>query len=128
MNARTSAWRLPSARIAVTQIWTFLNIEPADAHAGGFRNLDGRMRYWGETGAFYGGLTGIFGGFVLSYITRLGSMPIGEMLLGWAALCLTGAVVAGSLSSLCVRFTQFERSKPADQKPLLAKPVFQAVG
>ena len=104
--------------------WTFLNIEPADAPAIGLRNLGGRMKYWGETGAFCGGMLGIFCGFVLSFMTNLGSWQMHDMLLCWVAMCLIGAVVAGSLSSLCVRLLQF---KPSRHGPLLSQTAFQAV-
>jgi hypothetical protein len=81
------------------------------------------MKYWGETGAFYGGMVGILFGFVLSSITKLGSLPLENMLLYWVALCLTGAVVVGSLCSLCVRFLPLKLSHPG---PLLSKTSFQA--
>jgi len=123
MNATTTARQLRSLRIAVKRTWIFLKIGPADAHGVGLRNLGGRMKYWGETGAFYGGMVGIFCGFVLSSTTNLGALPMENMLLCWAALCLAGAVVVGGLSSLCVRLLQF---KPSGDGPHLSKPAFQA--
>jgi hypothetical protein len=124
MKARTTALQLQSLRVVVERTRVFLNIEPADAHIVGVHNLGGRMKCRGAIGAFYGGILGIFCGFVLSFMTNLGSLPMDDMLLCWAAMCLTGAVVAGGLSSLCVRPLQF---KPSYNNPLLSGTAFQAV-
>jgi hypothetical protein len=110
MKAKTSARQLRSLRIAVRRTWIFMKIGPLDAHGVGLRNLGGRMKYWGETGAFYGGMVGILCGFVLSSITKLGAVPMENMLLYWAALCVGGAVVVGGSCSLCVRLLPFKLS------------------
>jgi hypothetical protein len=111
-------------RITVRQTQIFLNIQPAHTDAVGSGNLAGRMKYWGEIGAFYGGMLGIFCGFMLSFVTNIGSFGPYGMLLCWAGMCLAGAIVVGNLSSFFVRLLQF---KPAYHGPLLAKTAFQAV-
>jgi len=122
MKVRTSARQLQSVRIAAKRVWIFLKIGPADAHGVARRDLGGRMKYWGETGTFFGGLVGILCGFVLSSTTKLGELPMENMLLCWLALCLAGAVIIGGLSLLCVRLIQLKLSW---HQPLLSKTTFQ---
>jgi hypothetical protein len=71
-----------------------------DEKAVGFYSVGDRIKFWGERGAFWGGLWGLFfGGFVLS-VPVLGQVVV----LGYVATvlisALEGAVFFGGLSAL----------------------------
>ena len=104
--------------ITVRRTGIFLNIEPAENPGAGGYHAGGRMKYWGKIGIFFGGMLGIVCGFVLSCLTNLGSLPVSDMLLCWAAMCLVGALLAGSLCSLGAGLLQFRLSRNETRLPV----------
>jgi hypothetical protein len=66
----------------------------------GFYNMGDRMKFWGERGAFWGGLWGLLLGGVVMFIPVVGHVVV----LGYLATALIsaieGAVVVGGLSVL----------------------------
>lgn len=70
----------------------------ATEHVVGFYNLDDRMKAWGKTGAFWGGIWGCLFGSALFLVPGLGSLVVAGPLVGWLVGVLEGAVVVGGLS------------------------------
>jgi uncharacterized membrane protein len=69
-----------------------------DEHVVGYYNLDDRMKAWGKTGAFWGGLWGILFGSAIFMVPGMGPLLVAGPLVGWIVGALEGAVVVGGLS------------------------------
>lgn len=67
-------------------------------HVVGFYNLDERMKTWGRTGAFWGGVWGFLFGSAFFLVPGLGPLAVAGPLVGWIVGALEGAVVVGGLS------------------------------
>lgn len=66
----------------------------------GFYNADDRIRFWGKTGAFWGGLWGLFFGGIFVTIPVIGSVVVLGHLAAMVFAAIEGAVVVGGLSAL----------------------------
>ena len=74
-----------------------------EEHAVGYYTAGDRMKAWGSTGAFWGGLWGfMFGGFF--FIPGLGALLVAGPLVAWLAGALEGALVLGGMSVLGAAF------------------------
>jgi uncharacterized membrane protein len=71
-----------------------------DEHVVGFYNLGDRMKAWGKTGAFWGGLWGLLFGSAFFWVPGLGPLLVAGPLVGWIVGALEGAVVVGGLSAI----------------------------
>ncbi|OQX12352.1 MAG: permease [Desulfobulbaceae bacterium A2] len=71
-----------------------------DEHVVGYYNIGDRMKVWGKTGAFWGGLWGLLFGSAFFWMPGLGPLLIAGPLVGWIVGALEGAVVVGGLSAL----------------------------
>jgi len=71
-----------------------------DEHAVGYYNTGDRMKYWGKTGAFWGGFWGLLFGSAFFAIPGLGPILVAGPLVAWIVAALEGAVVVGGLSAL----------------------------
>jgi len=71
-----------------------------DEHVVGYYNVGDRMKYWGKTGAFWGGLWGMLFGSAFFLIPGIGPLVIAGPLVAWIVGALEGAVVVGGLSAL----------------------------
>ena len=71
-----------------------------DEHVVGYYNTGDRMKVWGKTGAFWGGLWGFLFGSAFFWIPGIGPLLIGGPLVSWIIGALEGAVVLGGLSAL----------------------------
>ena len=69
-----------------------------DEHAVGYYNAGDRMKYWGKTGAFWGGLWGMLFGSAFFFIPGIGPLLAAGPLVAWVIGALEGAVVIGGLS------------------------------
>ena len=69
-----------------------------DEHVVGYYNLDDRMKAWGKTGAFWGGLWGILFGSAIFMVPGMGPLLVAGPLVGWIVGALEVAVVVGGLS------------------------------
>jgi hypothetical protein len=67
-------------------------------HVIGFYNLDARMKAWGKTGAFWGGVWGFLFGSAFFLVPGLGPLVVAGPLVAWIVGALEGAVVVGGLS------------------------------
>jgi len=66
----------------------------------GFYNIGDRMKVWGKTGAFWGGLFGFMFGSAMFLVPGIGPLIVAGPLVGWIVAGLEGAVVVGGLSAL----------------------------
>lgn len=66
----------------------------------GYYNTGDRMKAWGKTGAFWGGLWGMLFGSAFFLIPGIGPLLAAGPLVGWIIGALEGAVMVGGLSAL----------------------------
>ncbi|HSR09401.1 MAG TPA: general stress protein [Bryobacteraceae bacterium] len=71
-----------------------------DEHAVGYYNTGDRMKYWGKTGAFWGGLWGMLFGSAFFFIPGIGPLLAAGPLVVWIVGALEGAAVVGGLSAV----------------------------
>ena len=71
-----------------------------DEHVIGFYNAGDRMKVWGKTGAFWGGLWGLLFGSAFFWIPGLGPLLVAGPLVSWIIGALEGAAVVGGLSAI----------------------------
>lgn len=66
----------------------------------GYYNTGDRMKAWGQTGAFWGGLWGFMFGSAFFWIPGLGPLLVAGPLVSWIVGALEGAFLVGGLSVL----------------------------
>jgi len=71
-----------------------------DEHVIGYYNAGDRMKAWGKTGAFWGGIWGLLFGSAFFLIPGVGPLLVAGPLVGWIVGGLEGAVIVGGLSAL----------------------------
>jgi hypothetical protein len=71
-----------------------------DEHVVGYYNIGDRVRVWGKTGLFWGGVWGILFGSAFFWIPGVGPLLVGGPLVGWIVGALEGAVAVGGLSAI----------------------------
>ena len=71
-----------------------------DEHVIGYYNAGDRMKYWGKTGAFWGGIWGMLFGSAFFLIPGVGPLLVAGPLVGWIVGALEGALVVGGLSAI----------------------------
>jgi hypothetical protein len=101
-----------------------------DEHVVGYYNAGDRMKAWGKTGAFWGGIWGWLFGSAFFLIPGIGPVAMAGPLVGWIVAALEGAVVVGGLSVLGAGFyslgipkdsiLQYETALKTDKFLLLA--------
>jgi hypothetical protein len=64
----------------------------------GYYSTGGRMKAWGKSGAFWGGLWGLLFGSAFFFIPGVGPLLVAGPVLTWLIAALEGAVVVGGLS------------------------------
>ena len=72
----------------------------ADEHVVGYYNTGDRMKYWGKTGAFWGGLWGLLFGSAFFAIPGIGPILVAGPIVAWIVGALEGAAVVGGLSAV----------------------------
>jgi hypothetical protein len=71
-----------------------------DEHVVGYYNTGDRMKYWGKTGAFWGGFWGMLFGSAFFAIPGIGPVLVAGPLVAWIVGTLEGAAVFGGLSAI----------------------------
>jgi uncharacterized membrane protein len=71
-----------------------------DEHVVGYYNTGDRMKYWGKTGAFWGGFWGLLFGSAFFAIPGIGPVLVAGPLVAWILGALEGAAVFGGLSAI----------------------------
>jgi hypothetical protein len=102
-----------------------------DEHPVGYYNTGDRMKYWGKTGAFWGGLWGMLFGSAFFVIPGVGPLLVAGPLVAWIVGALEGAAVVGGLSAVGAgligigipkdRVVQYELSLKTDKYLLLVR-------
>jgi len=70
-----------------------------DEQVVGYYNVGDRMKAWGKTGAFWGGLWGFLVGSAFFSIPGIGPLLAAGPLVGWIVGALEGAAIVGGLSA-----------------------------
>src|SRR5580700_9339537 len=71
-----------------------------DEHVVGYYNTGDRMKYWGKTGAFWGGFWGLLFGSAFFAIPGIGPVLAAGPVVAWIVGALEGAVIVGGVSAL----------------------------
>ena len=71
-----------------------------DEHVVGYYNTGDRMKYWGKTGAFWGGFWGLLFGSAFFAIPGIGPVLVAGPVIAWIVGALEGAVVVGGMSAI----------------------------
>jgi hypothetical protein len=71
-----------------------------DEHVIGYYNAGDRMKFWGKTGAFWGGIWGLLFGSAFFFVPGVGPLLMAGPIIGWVLGALEGAVVVGGLSAI----------------------------
>jgi Heat induced stress protein YflT domain len=71
-----------------------------DEQAVGYYNTGDRMKHWGKTGAFWGGLWGMLFGSAFFMIPGIGPLLVAGPLVAWIVGALEGAVIVGGLGAV----------------------------
>lgn len=66
----------------------------------GYYTTGDRMKHWGKTGAFWGGLWGMLMGSAFFLLPGVGPVMVAGSAVTWIIAALEGAVVVGGLSAL----------------------------
>ena len=71
-----------------------------DEQVVGYYNAGDRMKYWGKTGAFWGGFWGLLFGSAFFAIPGIGPVLMAGPVVAWIVGALEGAAVVGGLSAI----------------------------
>ena len=71
-----------------------------DQQVVGYYNIGDRMKVWGKTGAFWGGMWGLLFGSAFFLIPGIGPLVVAGPLISSIIMALEGAVVVGGLSAI----------------------------
>ena len=71
-----------------------------DEHVVGYYNTGDRMKYWGKTGACWGGFWGLLFGSAFFAIPGIGPVLAAGPVVAWIVGALEGAAVVGGLSAI----------------------------
>jgi len=71
-----------------------------DEQVVGYYNTGDRMKYWGKTGAFWGGFWGLLFGSAFFAIPGFGPILVAGPLVAWIIGALEGATIVGGLSAI----------------------------
>ncbi|MBN1842608.1 MAG: DUF1269 domain-containing protein [Deltaproteobacteria bacterium] len=71
-----------------------------EKHVVGYYNAGDRMKYWGKSGAFWGGIWGMLFGSAFFWVPGIGPILVGGPLVSWILGALESAAIVGGLSAL----------------------------
>ena len=71
-----------------------------DEQVTGYYNTGDRMKSWGKTGAFWGGIWGLLFGSAFFMVPGVGPILVGGPLVAWIVAALESAVLVGGMSAL----------------------------
>ncbi|XVJ60063.1 MAG: permease [Tepidisphaera sp.] len=76
----------------------------SEQHVVGYYNAGDRMKAWGGSGAFWGGMWGLLFGSAFFWVPGVGPLMVAGPIVAWIVGALEGAVVVGGLSALGAAF------------------------
>jgi len=104
----------------------------------GYYNAGDRMKYWGNMGAFWGGIWGLLFGAAFFFVPGIGPVLVAGPVSAWIVAGLEGAVVVGGLSVIGAglysigipkdSILQYEVALKADKYLLVAHGTADEVG
>jgi len=100
IEAETAVKELQHAGFNMKQLSIVGRDYHTDEQVTGYYNAGDRMKAWGTTGAFWGGIWGMLFGSAFFFIPGIGPLLIAGPLVAWIAGGLEGAVLVGGLSVL----------------------------
>jgi uncharacterized membrane protein len=71
-----------------------------DEHVVGYYNTGDRMKYWGKTGAFWGGFWGLLFGSAFFAIPGIGPVLAAGPVVAWIVSAIEGAALVGGVSAI----------------------------
>lgn len=71
-----------------------------DEQVVGYYNTGDRMKYWGKTGALWGGFWGLMFGSAFFAIPGIGPVLVAGPVIAWIVGALEGAIVVGGMSAI----------------------------
>ena len=71
-----------------------------DEQVVGYYNSGDRMKAWGQTGAFWGGMWGLLFGSAFFWVPSVGPLLVAGPVVSWIVGALEGALVMGGLSAI----------------------------
>ena len=74
--------------------------EETSEHVVGYYNAGDRMKRWGKSGAFWGGIWGLLLGSAFFAIPGIGPVLVAGPLVAWMVGALEGSVIVGGLSAI----------------------------
>ena len=99
-SAEQGVKQLQHAGIAMSNLSIIGKNTHTDEHVVGFYNNCDRMKSWGASGAFWGGLWGMLFGSAFFAIPGIGPVLVAGPVITWIIAALEGAVVVGGLSAI----------------------------
>jgi len=99
-EAEAAIKALREAKFQMAQLSIIGKDYHSEEHAIGFYNMGDRMKFWGKTGAFWGGLWGWLVGAGFFLIPGVGHIIVLGPLVGWIAGALEGATVGAGIGVL----------------------------
>src|ERR1700733_11398871 len=100
VEAETAVKELQQAGLDMKKLSIVGRDYHTDEHVVGYYNAGERMKLWGRTGAFWGGVWGVLFGSAFFFIPGVGPLIMAGPLVGWLVGALEGAVVVGGLSAI----------------------------
>lgn len=98
--AEAAVKKLAEAGIDITHLSVVGKGYHTDEHLVGFYNTGDRMKFWGQRGAFWGGLWGWLFGGAFMFIPVVGHVVVLGYLASMLVAAVEGAIVVGGLSAL----------------------------
>jgi uncharacterized membrane protein len=71
-----------------------------EEHAVGYYNTGDRMKYWGKTGAFWGGFWGLLFGSAFFAVPGIGPVLAAGPVVAWIVGAVEGAAIVGGVSAI----------------------------
>jgi hypothetical protein len=99
-EAETSIKELQHAGFDMHQLSIIGRDYHTDEHVVGYYNAGDRMKYWGQQGAFWGGIWGWLFGSAFFFIPGVGPLLFAGPIIGWIVGALEGAAIVGGMSAL----------------------------
>jgi hypothetical protein len=100
LGAEEAIKQLQSAGIDMRMLSIIGKNTHTDEHVVGYYNTGDRMKYWGKTGAFWGGFWGLLVGSAFFAVPGIGPVLVAGPLVGWVVGALEGAALLGGLSAI----------------------------
>ena len=100
LDAEAAVKRLKDSSFDLTKLSIVGRDFQTDEHVIGYYNAGDRIKYWGQSGLFWGSVWAMLFGSAFFMIPGVGPLILAGPLVTWMVGILEGAIVVGSLSAL----------------------------